>query len=124
MDKSYHFRPDDADYWHRRIEFNRLSLEALVKFKEDNPPLTYEDAVALIRENSYNLQYIPIQFVDVKLLRFVKKKNIWAYDAYCPKSMRKYYNYVMFDHIIKLPFIEIDNEGWKREFEPLLNVNL
>lgn len=80
--------------------------------------MTYAEAVELIRQNTFNLQLVPADLVDLKMMRFARRRNIWAADAYCPKGLKKDWLYIILDHVAKFPFIEIDNEGWESKPEP------
>jgi hypothetical protein len=79
--------------------------------------MEYSEAVALIRKNPYNLSLIPVELIDLKLVRFVRKLNVWAVVAYAPKHINKIWLHVVLDHTIKFTFIDIDNDGWKCEYE-------
>lgn len=61
----------------------------------------YLNAVELIKTNAFNIQLVDIKIIDIRLMRLVRKQNIWAADAYCPKNLKKDWNYIIFDHCLK-----------------------
>ena len=69
----------------------------------------YQQAITSIRENSYNITNIPIHLIDIRLMRFVRKRNFLAAEAYCPKGLKKAWLQIILDHVIILddPDIEI-----------------
>ena len=44
--------------------------------------MTYDDAVENIRINAFNIQDVPLDIVDERLLRFTRKMNPWAVDIW------------------------------------------
>ena len=62
--------------------------------------MTYNEAIELIRINSFNLGNIPAQLIDIRMLRFARKHNIWAVEAYIPKAMKQYWLYIVLDKVL------------------------
>jgi hypothetical protein len=70
--------------------------------------MNYSDAVALIMVNPFNLQLIPVNIVDIRLLRLAYKKNAWSLEAYCPKKFKSQWLDIILDKIIKIEKPDID----------------
>lgn len=79
--------------------------------------MIYKEAIELIRQNSYHLALVPTELIDLKMLRFVCKKNIWAAEAYCLKSFKKDWFYICAGKTVSFNFIDIDEDGFILEFE-------
>lgn len=44
--------------------------------------MTYDEAVESVRLNPFNIQFVPVEIVDERLLRFARKGNPWAVDVW------------------------------------------
>lgn len=52
--------------------------------------MNYNDAIDLIRKNAFNIRLVPYELLDLvgevengeRLLRFVRRRNAWAIDAW------------------------------------------
>lgn len=73
--------------------------------------MTYQEAINLIMVNTFNLSQVPTELVDVRLMRFVRKRNIWAADAYCPKGLKKEWLNIILDKVVKLETPDILEDG-------------
>jgi hypothetical protein len=62
--------------------------------------MNYNDALELIRINPFYLGLIPVELIDIRMMRYVRKFNIWAADAYCPKKLKQYWLNITLDEII------------------------
>ena len=72
--------------------------------------IIYDDAINLIKKNPYNLGNIPVDLIDLRLVRFVRRYHIgtgaWAVEAYTPKKLKNDAG-IWIDSIINFPFEDI-----------------
>jgi hypothetical protein len=74
----------------------------------------YNEAIALIRQNAFNIRKVPHDIIDERLLRYVRKRHAWALDAWVSdmsKAEKKWYNEVaqnVWVDIIKRDYIDIE----------------
>ena len=76
---------------------------------QDEDQEAYQKAIDAIRINSYNLSDVPNRLIDLRLMRFVRKRNIWAADAYCLKALKKDWSAICIDKIIPLQYPDIED---------------
>lgn len=73
----------------------------------------YINAIELIKDNAFNIRSVPIDIIDERLLRFVRKQHAWAIDAWMvdlPKDQKKY---------IQTQFPNVWVDVIRREYEDL-----
>lgn len=82
----------------------------MIYFSDDNIKNTaYLNAIALVRRNPFYIQDVPIELIDERLLRLVRKYNSWAVDSWAlgvSKSVKTITKNVFVD-IIKRDYIDI-----------------
>ena len=81
---------------------------------QNNVPMTYDEAVALIKESAFNIRNVPYDIIDERLLRYVRKRHAWALDSWAvdmPKDRKAWYKdiskNVWFDIIVR-KYVDID----------------
>ncbi len=51
--------------------------------------INYVNALILIEQNPYNLQYVDVELIDIYMLRHARKHGgAWAVEGYTPKKLR------------------------------------